>query len=1347
MRGALGLALLALASTVNLSWASGFTERGLSLLGYQLCGRRVTQSVRRLEATRSSSVTYVSCGGWIPWRRCPKTVYRTQLLAVDVPEPTNVTDCCDGYEQLGLYCVLPLNRSGEFTSRPGVCPAVGPGPSASACSVDTDCPGLQKCCPWPGGLHCVAPAPQGAPPGRSAPGSWYNVTVLVKIGFEDLRGVDPHLLNHTRLLCSLVTSALQPLNSSVHHLHSVGGDASTTLSQLLLGLPKPVPMASVSSKLDDLVWRVYEVVSVRVQDVDECLFDALRACSGEELCLNVEGSHQCTGHQGSPAPSAQPRSHLDEGCPPIGDHMAHNVTSTGFQVSWSLRSAQNHTFQVQVYRGEALFSSSWTAAQTLEVAGLEAGALYQVQTSYQGCGANVSATLTVKTEARVFGVTVRILNRNLTEQLQNRSSGEYRAFSRQLLHEVEKSFPPAVSDLHRRGKLRMRLVALQAGSVVAKLRLAVQDPEFPVGVSTLTPMLGPLWASSVFQIDQQGTQVQDWDECADSSEHDCSPAARCLNLEGSYTCQCRTARDANPSRAGRACQGDLVSPPGTVLSAAAAVTAPAPGTGTAALEPEMPALSPSPGHLWGTVAAGPAQPSGLGPSTEGSGVTGQDKERWNSTGPGVLEAEPSAAPGPGLGQRNTTQVASAAASSGAPTPAHISIPGATSGLLDSPRAFLGALTVEPLSGATPTEDPTGHVMWHSNLPTWEAPLNPTWLPEEDPGLPHAPDPPRTPTPASLRTPGCIPGPVPIERVTVSNVSGSGFHLAWVASLALRPTFQLTLSSAPSPAVSLETQGTSVALSGLQPGLVHLVELVAKACGKEGGRARLKVRTAAQKLRGQARITGVSYSERLGNASSQEHRDFLQLFLTAVQGSLPAALRQQLDAGGLRLEVTSVGNGSVVVQFNLLIVADLEVGAVSAAFLAALHNAAALEVAAADTFLQDFDECASGEDDCVPGAACTNTLGSFSCGCEGGALGVPIEYAGRPCAGASPGPAPQAPPPRLSLSGAVSVLCEMERVAVAVQRRFLQQEAIPEAALYLGQPSCNVSARNHSHVLLVAGWSECGTLVQSNMTDTVVRTTLRSDLSPEGVIHHLKILSPIHCTFRNHLLTSSGHSPEWGVYTIVEDLHGAGSFVTEMQLFVGESPIPQNHSVSASADVTIAVGLYTQKSDLKVVLTECWATPSSNAWDPLTFGFINNSCPVPNTYTRVIENGDSHKAQFKLRLFSFINTSLVYLHCQLRVCLEAPGATCKINCNELRVLRSGEVSEVHLASWGPLVRSEGAPAEPASGLGAGYVVLIVAGVLAGVAGAAAFLIVRSQTMTGKYSFRLQPDTLSYRAFSD
>lgn len=74
--------------------------------------------------------------------------------------------------------------------------------------------------------------------------------------------------------------------------------------------------------------------------------------------------------------------------------------------------------------------------------------------------------------------------------------------------------------------------------------------------------------------------------------------------------------------------------------------------------------------------------------------------------------------------------------------------------------------------------------------------------------------------------------------------------------------------------------------------------------------------------------------------------------------------------------------------------------------------------------------------------------------------------------------PQDPPLRLNLTDAVGVSCEIETVVITIQKRFLQQEAIPEASLYLGEPSCNVSNSNSTHVFLVAGWGQCGTLVQS-----------------------------------------------------------------------------------------------------------------------------------------------------------------------------------------------------------------------------------------------------------------------------
>lgn len=88
----------------------------------------------------------------------------------------------------------------------------------------------------------------------------------------------------------------------------------------------------------------------------------------------------------------------------------------------------------------------------------------------------------------------------------------------------------------------------------------------------------------------------------------------------------------------------------------------------------------------------------------------------------------------------------------------------------------------------------------------------------------------------------FPVPVPIGRVTVSNVTSTSFHMAWVADLTLHPTFGLTLVSMQRPTVHLDTQNTSLILSGLEPGILHLVEIVAKACGQESARVLLKVRT-------------------------------------------------------------------------------------------------------------------------------------------------------------------------------------------------------------------------------------------------------------------------------------------------------------------------------------------------------------------------------------------------------------------------------------------------------------------------------------------------------------------------
>ncbi|XP_059580331.1 uromodulin-like 1 [Alligator mississippiensis] len=1160
-------------------------DKGLSLLGYHLCNYSVTKNVFKMVAYQKSYEKNTLCGGWIPWMVCPKTYHKTKYRTIEVPETVNFTDCCEGYEQVGLYCTLSLNRSSEFASRPGICPKEDMETSNYSCTFDTDCPGLKKCCNSSIGAGCVTPLPGE----RNLRKYWFNASVLVKMDFNELHRIDPRLLNHSRLLHALMTGALQPFHSSVYHIQTAHAEtySGTVISHILIGLYQPASLITISSLLKAIMKRVYEVIDVDVQDVNECSYAELNACPQKELCINMEGFYSCTCE---PEHMDTNSSHLSGGCKEsttrstsdpvstsnssvsldnstivlpksenstdsecyssaIRNHRIFSVTSCSFEISWSVNSTLNHTFQVEVFKDKDIFKSMATTEMRVDVSDLEAGIMYLVKISYETCGKTIISHQSAKTNAQIFGITIRILNYNFTEQLHNTSSLEYQEFSRLLLTEIGNSFPPNISTLYTTGKLKVQIESLKAGSILVRLRVIIQDPEFSTDASSFAPVLSYLYKGSVFLVDQQSSSVGDWDECAFPSENDCSMYAECINAMGSYRCRCKTTMDTNPSRPGRNCE------------------------------------------------------------------------------------------------------------------------------------------------------------------------------------------------------------------------------------------------------------------------------------------------AAQKLNGTVKLTSVEYVPGFSNASSEEYQNFTRLFFNEVScwkwanvepivyKSMPLNLIQQMDDGMIKMSITSITNGSIVVGFSLVIAEDLDIQYIATAFRDAFQHSSYFTADNNSVSIHDYDECKREEDDCSAEASCHNIYGSYQCSCNEGFIDLNSDRPGRNCKGnnfyslltlliGSPAatddnPAgstvfpmarslpwahvsslaagdsfatkpkvlehamfsssavPQASldsmsnvyhsPPvtplpfiasaqRLSIKDAVKVFCEIEKIVIAIQKKFLQQESIPESSLYLGEPHCNVSFSNDTSVVLQTGWNECAAEVQSNLTNTLVKTILRNDISLQGVIHHLKIVSPIHCVFQNDLLTSSGYTPEW-VYTIFEDLHGSGHFITEMQLFVGNSPIPKNFSISASDDILIEVGIYKEGSKLKVVLTECWATPSNNSMDPLSFVFIKNSCPVPNTYTSLIENGNSSKAQFKLNIFSFVNNSVVYLHCRIRICVETPESTCRTTCNGARSLKTGEIIATHRTSWGPLCKAAGNPTRKEPGLGVGYIILIVITVFVFVLAVAAVLIFQYQRKTGRYNFRIKSDNFSYQVFYD
>ncbi|NXX58008.1 UROL1 protein, partial [Scopus umbretta] len=1304
---------------------------------------------------------------------------------------------------------LALNRSSVFASRPGICPMENMETSDHTCTFDTECPGLKKCCNSSKGAGCMDPMPEGIT-------FWYNVTVLVKMDFDELIRVDSHLLNHSRLLHSMITGALQPLNASVHHIQSKRAEvyAGTVASQVLIGLHQPAPLAEVSSSLKDIVKRVYEVIDTEVQDVNECSYVEFNACPEKNTCVNLEGYYSCDPQREHTDVSSHQLSPRKEDPSAVRNHRIFSVTSNSFEMSWHVTPTLNHTFQVQVFKGKEIIQNLKTEEMKMDVSGLEAGVMYSVEISYETCGKTSISHQNVKTEAKIFGVTMRILNYNFTYDFHNASSSAYEEFSRLLLRELENSFPANISALYKSGELKVQTESLQAGSIIARLKITVQDPEFPVNASTFALVLSHLYNGSVLLVDQQNTVVEDWDECASHAENDCSVFAECINLMGSYLCRCKTTMDTNPSRPGRNCEGEQKTGMYPAAPASLATTKMVAAVGsetstTVHLPAALPLGDKQMPHGHSPTSAPPAPwRKGLAPQMGFGRDNSPTAMEVASSKELAMSAEQLVAISPS--QRTSVTEASPGASQrvAALTNAPMGTAGQeqlSSPLLVFPNQTAFATTRSHTAFGVPQAKSQGGpstalpATGDAGIPTFNATLrahvemgreNSSW-PEKyagtlgSPALPSAsPAPSPTPGPSMNRS-ECLlwwlalsrhdfllsPAklylmtvssfllvPVPAQRIIVPHVNRTNFDVKWSTEFMQSPAFQFLLLQKRKLIWKTKTQYRSLTISELEPGALYTVEIRTDSM-EHVFKLSFSYFAAIQKLSGTVRITNVKYSPGFSNTSSEEYQTFAQLFVDEVHKSLPLEVLQQMDAGLIKVLITGITNGSTVVSFNLLIAEDVDIYDIITSFHDAFEHSSYFTADKSNLSIKDYDECKSEEDDCSPDALCHNTLGFYQCSCNEGFADVHPERPGRSCEGkkifyylmanqmlrvliflGSWSHLPQ----EVSIKDAVRVFCDIEKIVLAVQKRFLQQESIPETSLYLGEPRCNVSISNDTHVVLQAGWSDCGTEVETNMTNTIVKTILRNDVSAQGVIRHLKVASPIHCVFQNNLLTSSGYTTE-ELYTIFEDLHGSGHFRTEMQLFIGNSPIPKNFSVFASDDVLIEVGIQRADSKLKVVLTDCWATPTNNSMDPLSFAFISNSCPLPNTYTTLLENGNSSKAQFKMKIFLFVNNSVVYLHCKIRICMETPGSTCRTRCHAVRSLKTGETIATYRTSWGPLCKSAGEEKE--AGMGVGYIILTAFAVFVFVLGVVSLLIFQYQRKMGRYNFRIKSDNFSYQVFYD
>ncbi|KAG8558193.1 hypothetical protein GDO81_016899 [Engystomops pustulosus] len=120
--------------------------------------------------------------------------------------------------------------------------------------------------------------------------------------------------------------------------------------------------------------------------------------------------------------------------------------------------------------------------------------------------------------------------------------------------------------------------------------------------------------------------------------------------------------------------------------------------------------------------------------------------------------------------------------------------------------------------------------------------------------------------------------------------------------------------------------------------------------------------------------------------------------------------------------------------------------------------------------------------------------------------------------------------------------------------------------------------------------------------------------------------------------------------------GFGNFEVKMAAFLDQgyqAPIKKGEAQISTKD-RLFVGVFISKGDkeqFNLVMLQCYATPTNNPLDKVSYGIIVNSCPNREDGTiRILENGISTQGKFYFQVFKFVGDyTYVYLHCQVHLC--------------------------------------------------------------------------------------------------
>ncbi|KAM9729630.1 uromodulin-like 1 [Menidia menidia] len=1194
----------------------------LSSSGYHLCIRNETRTVSSLVALTVPYTVTQPCGGWLLWSTCTVTLYKMvhQIEFREVEE--QVTRCCDGYVQVGRYCALPVNRSGEFTAKPGSCPVEdGLCPRCVDCEFDIDCPGWQKCCQRSGRSLCSDPTTSMSNTGNR--GSLWNATVTVKTDYQQLMSKEHGLLNLTRLLHAMVTGALQSEVSIYYYFNSWSVHPFTTTSSLLIECSFALSMHSITSKLYFLLKDIPEVSSITVQDVDECAHTALRWCPRQADCNNTMGSYQCFCHQGYN--DADP-TELGVNCTADIIELPLTNTTDAPTFNGTQEPPENGTMGTFVSTENSMttpLSNTGSATYNLSIAASETtSAAYASTSSAPGSplpSACPPPSITSLWAANITGTSISVFwssqfqtNQTFQVTLSKEAVNVYFLETNQTMIDMRELQPGVLYNVS------VTPVACR-GEGTTRHILVRTDAQTLQGTTRLT-------------------NIQFTDDLTNTS----SPAYR--NLTDSFMEEIYQA--LSPEIKEMVDLGQLrIEIRGFSM-------------GSVVVEFSI-IVSPTQNQGLSTVSTA-LMHSLLNSSMYTVDIHNTSISDFNECDPGNNDCS----------QRATC----------------INTQGSYrcvchDGFTDSNPEWPGRICQ---ANATLDTTQASQVAVFTRVTT--TPITQTIPSAPDPAVTHALA--TTVHSSSANVPTTIFTRINTSPITPIHATSTTISMALTTTMASR-----AITSVPtSPTTSTDTTSASTTtMTSTATTSVPTTTMTSTATTSVPTTTMTSTATTFVPTTTMTSTATTSVPTTTMTSTATTSVPTTTMTSTATTSVPTTTMTSTATASVPTTTMTSTATTSVPTT-TMTSTATTSVPTTTMTSTATTSVATTTMTSTATTSVPTTTMTSTATTS-VPTTTMTSTATTSvptTTMTSTATTSVPTttmtSTATTSVATAS------FPAPRLarnvSMTGALSVQCRVAAITVTVTREFLRSTKIQESALYLGMPGCGVNGGNSTHVQLTVAWDECATRLLHNETYYTAYVTLSNKMepytSPSGTVEVPTILLqvPIMCTYTKNMLISTDFG-SMGYDMIKDVITGLGSFQVSVQLMNGTAPLPQNYSLSPEQAFVVEVSLNTTSEKIKVVINKCWATSTQNPVDTLIYTFMENSCSL-NTFTHVLMNGNSTTARVSVKIFSFVNLNIVYVHCRVQICVQVGTDSCVPDCLQ-RTARTSNTIGTAYGSSGPLLR--------------------------------------------------------------